>query len=149
MKSPGLNSNDGTVYIVAGHGGQFLGGLGGHPVMVFDEPGAYGSVLLDIDGNQITARNIRSDDLITDLFVLVKTSNPSPPAPPTGLTATEISSTEIDLGWTDASNNESTFEVERSTNGPGGPFNPLISLGENTIAHTDTGLTASSEYCRE
>jgi uncharacterized repeat protein (TIGR03806 family) len=69
---------------------------------------------------------------------------PSPPAAPTGLTATAASSTQIALAWTDASTNESGFQIERSTD------NVTFSLRTTTAAGatsaSDTGLTASTTY---
>jgi hypothetical protein len=75
QKSSGGTSHDGTVYVVAGHGGHALSTNppGNHPVMaVFDL--AYGSVLLDITGSSLTLRNIRSGGAITDTVAIVKNS---------------------------------------------------------------------------
>lgn len=44
----------------------------------------------------------------------------TPPAAPTGLTAVRINSTTVQLQWTDNSNNEDSFIVERSSTGTGG-----------------------------
>ncbi|HNP31217.1 MAG TPA: metallophosphoesterase family protein, partial [Nitrospirales bacterium] len=77
QKSPGGNSHDGTVYVVAGHGGASLSvnPPGNHPVMaVFDL--AFGSVLLDINGTTLTLRNLRSGGAITDTVAIHK----GPPA---------------------------------------------------------------------
>jgi hypothetical protein len=77
QKNSGGTSNNGTVYVVAGHGGHNLSSPasapGNHPVMaVFDL--AYGSVLLDINGNSLTLWNVRSGGAITDTVVIDKTS---------------------------------------------------------------------------
>ncbi len=58
---------DGTVYVVAGHGGRSVVTPSGHPVMFFSE-GRFGSVLLDINGTALMGRNVRDDGSITDLF---------------------------------------------------------------------------------
>jgi len=78
VKSPGLNPHNGTVYVVAGHGGRNVRGNGGHPVMFFSEA-AFGSCLLTINGSTLTLRNLRSDGTITDTFSIVKLSAPVPP----------------------------------------------------------------------
>ena len=73
QKSSGGASHDGTVYVVAGHGGNVLDAdaTGDHPVMaVFDL--AFGSVLLDINGSSLTLRNLRSGGAITDTMAIVK-----------------------------------------------------------------------------
>ncbi|MDH3503410.1 MAG: FG-GAP-like repeat-containing protein [Nitrospirota bacterium] len=78
QKSSGGTSHDGTVYVVAGHGGHSLDSSHpvNHPVMaVFDL--AYGSVILDITGTSLTLRNLRSGGAITDTVGIVK--NPTGP----------------------------------------------------------------------
>ncbi|HEU4930302.1 MAG TPA: LamG-like jellyroll fold domain-containing protein, partial [Candidatus Krumholzibacteria bacterium] len=72
---------------------------------------------------------------------------PSPPADPTGLSATGTTFRRVDLAWTDNSNNETAFEIERSTTGSGGPFSPLATAGANATAYADAGLTENTEYC--
>ena len=49
----------------------------------------------------------------------------TPPAAPSGLTATTPQANMVHLAWTDNANNESGFELQRSTTGSGGPFNLL------------------------
>jgi hypothetical protein len=70
-----------------------------------------------------------------------------PPAPPTGLTAATVSSSQISLAWTDNADNEANFQIERSTTGSGGPFSLLYTAGANTQAYNNTGLTPNTEYC--
>lgn len=72
---------------------------------------------------------------------------PTPPADPGGLAAAATASTAIRITWTDGSNNESRFEVERSTTGAGGPFAPLATVGANVTQFDDTGLAPLAEYC--
>ncbi len=74
----------------------------------------------------------------------INAAPPSPPAPPTSLSAVAVSSTVINLAWTDASNNEVTFQVERSTNGT--TFTPAGSVAANITAFADTGRTAGTTY---
>jgi len=71
VKRAGLNAHDGTVYVVAGHGGRSVGGTFGHPVMYYSEA-AFGSCLMDVEGNTVRVRNIRSDGTITDTFTIIK-----------------------------------------------------------------------------
>jgi len=70
-KPPGLNPHQGTVYVVAGHGGAPIGGTGGHPVMFMTDI-AYGSCLLEIDGNTLNFTNVRSTGVLSDTFHIVK-----------------------------------------------------------------------------
>ncbi|MFC7000019.1 fibronectin type III domain-containing protein [Rufibacter roseus] len=66
------------------------------------------------------------------------------PAAPTGLTATAASSSAITLSWTDASDDETGFEVERSINGT--DFTSLASVGANVVTYQDNSLEASTRY---
>ncbi|HJN77196.1 MAG TPA: metallophosphoesterase family protein [Myxococcota bacterium] len=70
-KAEGITANAGAVYVVAGHGGTNIGGPGGHPVMYVSEV-EWGSVLVDIDDDHLTLRNLRVDGDYTDEFTLVK-----------------------------------------------------------------------------
>ncbi len=69
----------------------------------------------------------------------------APPSAPTSLTATSISPSQINLTWTDASNNETGFEVERSLTAATG-FASLGTVGANTTVYSDGGLSESTRY---
>jgi hypothetical protein len=66
------------------------------------------------------------------------------PAAPSGLTATGVTSSRIDLQWTDNSTNEAGFKIERSTDGVN--FTQVASAGVNQVTYSNTGLTASTAY---
>ena len=72
----------------------------------------------------------------------------APPAAPTGLAATAMSSTRIDLGWTDNSTNETGFIIERApdNNGTAGTFTVLLTLSANSTSYSNTGLLAATRY---
>ena len=69
-----------------------------------------------------------------------------PPAAPTGLTATAVSSSQINLAWTDNANNEANFEIERAA-AAGGPFALLTTISANMQAYNNTSLSPNTEYC--
>ena len=69
----------------------------------------------------------------------------APPAAPTGLSATAVSSSRIDLAWTDASANESVFKIERRQ-GAAGTFTQIATAAANATGYSDTGLAASTSY---
>ncbi len=71
---------------------------------------------------------------------------PPPPAAPSGLTATAVSSTEIDLSWNDNSDNEDGFKIERSETGGGGSYTEIATVGANFEAYPDTGLSPDTTY---
>jgi hypothetical protein len=61
------------------------------------------------------------------------------------LTATVISSTEIDLSWTNVAN-ESSYKLEWSPNGTSGWTQIGGTIAANTTTYNHTGLTASTHY---
>lgn len=70
---------------------------------------------------------------------------PTKPLTPTGLVATAVSTSQIDLAWVDNSDNESGFKVERA---PGGTtnFGQITTLPANTASYRNTGLNADASY---
>ena len=73
------------------------------------------------------------------------TTPPAAPGAPSNLTANAVSSSEIDLSWTDNSDNELEFKIERSTDG-GATFTEVVTAGPNVTSYADTGLTNSTTY---
>ena len=63
------------------------------------------------------------------------------------LTTTSVSAFQINLAWPDNSNNETGWEVHRSTNGAAGTFTLRATTGSNVTNYSDVGLTALSQYC--
>jgi hypothetical protein len=74
------------------------------------------------------------------------TPTPTPtPAAPSNLIATAVSSSEIDLSWTDNSDNETEFKIERSTDA-GITFTEIATVGANVTTYPDTGLAPLTTY---
>jgi titin len=67
-----------------------------------------------------------------------------PPAAPTGLSATAVSSSQINLAWTDNASNETGFRIERSTDGVG--FSEIGVVGANVTTYASTALSAATPY---
>ncbi len=65
--------------------------------------------------------------------------------PPTGLTASAVSSSQIDLKWTDNAADESAYLVERSLDGQSA-WNELPALPQNTTNYSDIDLACNTEY---
>jgi hypothetical protein len=70
---------------------------------------------------------------------------PTPPTAPSGLTATAVSTSQINLAWTDNSGNESGFKVEHSSNGTD-DWAPLGTTGANVKTYANTGLPANTPF---
>jgi predicted phage tail protein len=66
------------------------------------------------------------------------------PSAPTSLSATAISKTQINLAWTDNSNNEDGFKIERMSNGS--PWTQIGMVGPNVTTFSSTGLSANKVY---
>jgi RHS repeat-associated protein len=66
------------------------------------------------------------------------------PNAPTALTAKLNGASRIDLAWTDNSNNESGFEIERSVNGA--PFGLYQTTAANVGAYSDIQLPKDNTY---
>lgn len=73
------------------------------------------------------------------------TTNLNPPAAPSNLSVQSFTSSQVVLKWADNSDNETKFEIYRST-----PTNSMYSLlqtaSANTTTFTDTGLSSSKTY---
>ena len=68
---------------------------------------------------------------------------PNPPTAPTGLSAATVSDTQLSLVWTDNSNNETGFNVERQN---GAAWTVVATLPANATFYIDGGLTAATGY---
>jgi hypothetical protein len=69
----------------------------------------------------------------------------TPPAAPTGLTATMVSSFTVSLSWTYSGSNYDYFRIERKT-GAGGTYGEIASVPAGTVTYTNDGLAASTTY---
>jgi hypothetical protein len=81
-------------------------------------------------------------DILTWIYSPLPTT---PPAAPTALSATAASGTQINLAWTDNSNNESGFIVSRATSGSG-PFAQVGVVGPGVTTYMDTALLPNTTY---
>jgi predicted phage tail protein len=66
------------------------------------------------------------------------------PAAPTGLTATAVSTSQINLAWTDNASNEDGFKIERSNNGVS--FIQIAVVGPNETTFSSTGLQRNKTF---
>jgi acid phosphatase type 7 len=74
------------------------------------------------------------------------TTSQSTPAAPGGLAATALSATQVNISWTDNSNNESGFRVERCAGVNCTNFAQIAQLGSNITAFQNLGLTKNTTY---
>ncbi len=69
----------------------------------------------------------------------------APPAAPSNVVATAVSSSQINLTWTDNSANETGFTIERATAGTG-PWTTLTTTTVNVVSYSSTGLVSGTTY---
>jgi hypothetical protein len=83
----------------------------------------------------------------TDTAALNITVNAAanPPAAPSGLSATAIATTQIDISWTDNADNETGFKIERSTR-TNGSFAQIDTVGADVTSYSDTTVRKGTTY---
>ncbi len=92
----------------------------------------------------LRAKAVSDNSAYTYSSTVSITVNQVPPNAPSALSATAISSSQIDLSWTDNSPNESTFRIERSTNGT--TFTEIATVGAGVTTYSSTGLNSNTIY---
>ena len=71
----------------------------------------------------------------------------SPPAMPTGFTVQSVSVNRVQLAWTDASNNEDGFAIERCSGKRAcSNFVEIARVGSNVTTYADTTVTGNTQY---
>jgi hypothetical protein len=143
----GPGPHEGAVYAVAGSSGQISGGTLNHPAM-FISLNNLGSMVLDVNGDTLDAKFLRENGAIADYFRIVKGSVVVPvvPAAPSGLTATTVSRTQINLSWADNSGDETGFKIERCKTANCTNYAEVSQVGANVTTFADTGLTKNTTY---
>ncbi|MBM4129348.1 MAG: hypothetical protein FJ243_04415, partial [Nitrospira sp.] len=98
------------------------------------------------DGTTYSYR-VRAFNNIGDSFYSNEASatTPIPINPPTGLTATALSGSQVSLAWTENSQSEEGFKIERKV--VPGDFAQIAVVGPNTTTYSDSsGLSPSTTY---
>ncbi len=81
----------------------------------------------------------------TDSFATTNAAPATIPAAPSNLVATAASTSQINLTWTDNSNDETGFIIERRQSGTPN-FAQIATPGAGVTTFSDTGLTAGTKY---
>jgi titin len=66
------------------------------------------------------------------------------PVAPTNLTASPLSSSQVEVAWSDNAQTETGYSIERSTDGT--TFTLLATVGADATSFLDTGLTTQTTY---
>jgi hypothetical protein len=72
------------------------------------------------------------------------TTSGTKPAAPSSLKATGVSTSRVDMYWSDNSTDESGFKIERATDGVN--FTQIATVGANVTQYSNTGLTSGKTY---
>jgi hypothetical protein len=108
--------------------------------------GLSGTVYIRVKDTDQTQGNRNLDIIYVDRMYILSEGEVTPPAAPTSLVATAISSSRIDLVWVDNADNEAGFKIEQSTDG-GQNFSEIDQVGADVTNYSDTGLSPLTQYC--
>ncbi len=116
-------------------------------------------------GANVTSYSAGSLSAATQYFFRVRASNTAgnsaytntanattlpapPPVPnaPTSLSAVTISTTQLNLSWTDNAANEDGFKIERCTGATCTNYAQIATVGANVTTFSNTGLTRNTTY---
>ena len=92
----------------------------------------------------LTAKAVDNSGATTTSATVTVTVLSGVPAAPSALGATAVSTSQINLAWTDNSTNETGFKIERSTDRK--TYTQFATVGANVSAFADTGLTDNKNY---
>jgi subtilisin family serine protease len=95
---------------------------------------------------QVRAANGSANSGYSNIASATTQAGATVPAAPTLLGATAVSSSQINLSWTDNANNETGFSVERCTGATCTNFVAVASLGANVTTYQNTGLSPATAY---
>lgn len=109
-----------------------------------EDQGAMGYMVVQPAPGTIPAPTFPAGAGFSEKYELDGGQPPTVPASPSGLSATAASSSQIDLSWTDNANDESTYQVEVSSDGVN--FSVIAVLSADSTSYSDTGLAASTTY---
>jgi hypothetical protein len=96
-------------------------------------PGHY--MLFILDGSGVPS---------VSALIALRTPDGGVPKSPGSLVATTISNSQLNLKWTDTSNSENEFMIERSLDGSS--FTQITTVPKNTVKYSDAGLSPDTLY---
>lgn len=129
----------GNIHWDFGDGGEYWGGTAYH---TFDQQGTWPVTLTVFDGRGGTGT----------ASLVITAGQPSAPVAPSNLVAIAFTSDWINMTWTDNSNNEDGFKVERCQGTAAfcdanpSQFAQIAQTGPNIDYHGDTGLPPATTY---
>jgi subtilisin len=95
---------------------------------------------------RVRAYNTAGDSDYSNTANAVTAAAPAVPNAPSGLVATVVSRSQINLSWTDNASNEDGFYIERCKGATCTNFTPIATVGSNVTTFSNTGLSANTSY---
>jgi hypothetical protein len=130
---------DGAIYVVAGSSGKVGTGTLNHPAM-FVSMSKLGSLVLDVNGNELLARFVTSTGSVADTFGI---RHEEAPTTPLGLTAAPGDGATA-LDWSDNPEADlAAYEILRSTSA-NGTYTKVATV--TTSAWSDTSVSNGTTY---
>jgi phosphodiesterase/alkaline phosphatase D-like protein len=116
---------------------------GPYTIKVLPSPG---HLRVTVSPSQVTVDYVAtSSGTVNYSYTIAANSGNNPPVAPTSLTATAVSTTQINLSWQDNSSDETGFKVERKT-GTSGTYTQIATTSTNIAIYNDTTLSPSTTY---
>jgi tripartite motif-containing protein 71 len=112
----------------------------------FYPPGSQIAALTSVNDAAVRYLLDKSDCPYKVIGKEVQYCSTTPPAAPSGLAATAVSSSQINLSWADNDATEQGFKVERCTGTGCSDFAQIATVGANVTGYSNTGLAASTSY---
>ncbi len=97
------------------------------------------------DTDQSKGHRDKDTVYVDHMFIRSDTQMPDPPGAPSGLSAAAAGASQIALAWSDGSDNEQGFRVERSPDGAN-DWTLVGQVGMDVTAFSDTGLSPDMTY---
>jgi hypothetical protein len=88
--------------------------------------------------------NLAEDEVITGLDFIMIYTPPLPPSPPTWLSASAVSESEINLSWSDGSDDEGGFKIERSLDDVN--YSEIAQVDQDVTQYSDWNLLSDTQY---
>ena len=93
---------------------------------------------------RVKAKNGFGDSGYSNEINLITPPCGTPPNAPTNLILTVVSSSQINLSWSDNSDNETGFKIERKMEG--GSYSEIGEVGANVTSYSDSSLLPDTKY---
>lgn len=144
----GPGAHEGAVYVVAGSSGIASGGPLNHPAM-FTSLNQLGSLVLDIQGNQLDAKFLRETGAIDDSFTIIKGTSPNQPPTITSQPSTQAACQGSAVSFSATASGQPLPTVQWQVSSDGGMnFSNVPGATSTTLALTSLTPDMNGQHYR-